>query len=746
MGSSRANGRTKVVHALHHVLERDNALSRCCAVRALERLNARDKKSRAGLIHLLRDADADVRMDAAAALGRMRITEAVAPLIGNLEQDPEGEVRIEAVKALSKLGSRRAIEPLIRCIRANGYPELDQFAEDLGDGMGYGPWWEVQSQALRALGEIGDAHAAGSVIETLENDDYEDLQETGFRVLARLNNKKAKAFLIEQLKTGKTLTRRRAVQALASLPELRGRRPALPAEFLNPLTSALMDPESSVRIAAARALAGSKDPSILVPLTLLLNDPEVEVRKEVATLFGKMRGKEVLNRLHPLLAERDPHLKRRVASVLGEIGDPASAEPLMALLATDDHDLLYEAIGALGKLELPGPEEKLAEFLADDKIHASVRIKAAWALGCILPKTSKTKKQNKRLRRSGAKQEKRTQGVSPKEVLVQAVCDPNEQVSYAALCALAEIDRKRAVSTLVTMLQGAATEKRQVPDDTLQNKDTGTEDKPSDTELPQELRDLVAGHSAQTSTLAAMLQADVEGAPRATKPLKELPLPEPTRRRRLLAARLLGALPDPGAQALRALRQMCQAREPALQREALLALGQLGDKKGLPAVVKGLDADAKEIRLAALEAVLGFSNVPGIEERLEKLCQDPDAVIRARAVRALGVGRGKKVAERLRLALEDENLDVCRAALAALSKKTYTRACGDQVINLAFRFGGELRAEAAATLRRLNDYSAAPWLLQTLGDAEQEEWHWVCIDALAEMHASAPAISAGKRG
>ncbi len=668
-------------------------MSRCCAVRALGRLNARDRKSKQGLIRLLRDPDADVRMDAAATLGRLRVAEATDPLIGNLEQDPVGDVRIEVVKALSRIGSKDTLEPLVRCFKADGYPELDQLAEDLGDGMGYGPWWEVQSQALSALGEIGDARATEPVIETLEQEDYEDLQESGFRVLARLNNKKAKAFLIEKLQTGKTLARRRAAQALAGLPELRGRGGELPAEFLNPLINALVDAEPSVRVAAARALGGSENPIAVVPLALLLTDADSEVRREVAALLGSMQGKRVLDRLQPLLADPDPHLKRRVAGVLGEIGDPTSVPPLSALLASEDEDLLYEIVCALGKIGRRGPEEELAEILANERRHPTVRVQAASALGRILANNSKAQRQGTRRKKAG-KAASDGQPHSPEAVLKHALCDQDERVGYAALAALVQIDPKRAARRLTALLQGTP----QKTKERKANKKPARESrKPSEAraqsteELAPASTDLLAGQNAQTSTLAAIVTSQAKDASVAATTTEEPTALAVPSRLRILAARLLGDVSDPGPQAVRALREAAEAPEPALRREALLTLGRLGDKRGLPSVLKGLTAEKQETRLAALEALTGFRNVPGIGQRLAPLCDDPDPNVRARAVQALAVGRERGTAERLCAALQDDSLAVCRTALAALSRKHYTRKCAERTADLIFRFSGELR-------------------------------------------------------
>ena len=705
LGATDAAGpgaRARVVEALSGALASDSAVTRCSAVRALERLDCRDGRPAQELIGLLRDPDPDVRADAAAALGRMRVAEATGALIENLERDPEGEVRSEAAKALGRIGSRTAVEPLISCFKAKGYPELDHFAGNIG----FGPWWEVQRQALAALGEIGDERAAQPVIEALADDDSEDLQETAFRVLARLNGTQAKALLIGQLKTGNRQARRRAARFLAALSELRGVRAGFPPEFIPPLLDALLDPEAAVRIEAARALAASGEPTALVPLTLLLGDPEAEVRREVVSLLAAMRDERVLKRLHALLGEPDPALKRSVARVLGDIGDARSAAPLSALLETGDADLLYEIVCALGKIARPGAEEKLAVILADAKAHHPVRVQAARALG-------------------------RMRGKGGPERLARCVFDADERVAHAALCALAEMDPEGAPARLADLLEATAPAQ-----------DSSGASVPPRTEVPRELQDMVAGQSARTSTLAAIFFARSEGA---AQPGAASPEPRPAfaNGARVLAVRLLGECASPGARAIEALEKACRSSDGALRREALLALGRIGGRQGLGALLSGLEDEAREVRLAALEGLCGLHDVPDIAGRLAALCEDADPDVRARAVEALAAAGGPEAAPRLARALEDERLEVCRAALNALTGETYTPECRAAVVNLMFRFSGELRFEAAATLRRLNDFAPALWLLATLDDAGKEEVHWICIDALAEMHAATSTMASG---
>lgn len=711
--------RDKVHEMLRRLLDdADSALSRSCAVRAAGKMGGRETIPT--LIELLRDEQPDLRVDAAVALGILRATEAVSALVENIENDPEGEVRIEAVKALGKIGSKDAVAPLIRCFEAEGYPALNQ----LSGNAEYGSWFEVQRRALEALGEIGDERAIATVVAALENEDYEDLQENAIRVLSRLDASRARQFLIGQMKSGGRLARRRALRALANLPAFRAAGGDLPGETLVPLVGALTDTDPDVRIAAAQALAGSENPMVAVSLLLLLNDPDPTVATEVAALFSGMRGEGVQgvrDRLHAMLATTDPVLKARVVQVLGNIGDAASAALLVPILDAGERDLVFEAIRALGKIGARGPEGKLAEILADANHHHTVRIQASWALG-----------------RMG-------DAAAAGEALKRALADTDDRVAQAALSAWVELSPSDAVGDLAAILRS-----------------TPGADAPGagDASL-NALRDLVADQTPQTSTLAAILAADEARAPAAAaEPSSALPL-------RLLAARLLGGIAQPGPLAEAALTEACESKEASLRREALRALARLGGERAVSALVAGLDSEDKEVRQASIDALQTLDAAHAAGGRLAALLNDPDAGVRVSVVRALakaskkldgppqeflgslggepsearfsGGAYGERVAEFLCMALGDAHIQVCRAALDALNADACTPACRDEVLALMFRFSGELRMKAAATLRRLNDYAVTDRLIEAAADPGREAHQWIAIDALGELYAEESA-------
>jgi HEAT repeat protein len=684
-------------------------------------VDGREGESRKRLIELLMDPDPDVRTDAVVTLGRMRVSEATEALLYSLENDPDGEVRVEAVKALSGIGSRAAVEPLIRCLQADGYPELED--DGMADELPYAACWEVHGQTLDALGKLGDGRATDSVIALLENDEYADLQERGFRVLAEISNDRAREFLLTRLESDAPLARRRAARALAALSRPGTESQELSSEIVNRLTTALVDRDPGVRINAARALAASNNPLVVVPLTMLLTDPETEVRREVAAVLGRMRGGEIIERLHGLLDDSDPQVRREAAQVLGEIGDPASSPYLTPFLDSEDEDLLHDVIGAIGEIGVTGSESKLAEILADQEAHFTVRVQAANALG--------------RLLRTGAGQDQDEDGspLDPNAILTQAAFDASDAVCQAALKALVDIDEENAAATLSKFLRSrpSATETSSATDSASNRDEDHVEQ-----EIPQEFHRLIAGHDATTSTLAAMMTPVVEEAPPVAEAPQDDQQAAPSNAVRVLAARLLGGLPAPGTQAVRDLMEAYGQGDEELRREIIVALGRIGDQVALPAILQGLGAEEHAIRSAALDALEGFPGVSAADDHLVELLADEDPYIRERAVQIIGAMKSPAALGALPPMLSDSDRAVCRAALRALPGDMKSEELTARIFELMFTFSAELTVDAAAALRRMDDWGSASRLVAMLDDPKQEEFHWICIDALAEMFARVP--------
>ena len=98
---------------------------------ALQVLVGSRRSSHGPLVRLLGDADANMRMHAAQALGLLHQREAVAPLVAALH-DTDTNVRFHAMEALGRLRAPEAIEPLLRIVRSNdfflAFPAIDALA------------------------------------------------------------------------------------------------------------------------------------------------------------------------------------------------------------------------------------------------------------------------------------------------------------------------------------------------------------------------------------------------------------------------------------------------------------------------------------------------------------------------------------------------------------------------------------------------------------------------------------------
>ncbi len=746
-----------MITALCGLLELDNSLSRCCAVRALGKLRVADATIRQRLIELLRDPDPDVRLDVVVTLGELGASEAVDTLIEALLGDPEGEVRIEAARALAKLRSPTAVDALIRCVREDGLPQLDLSVDDLefGDSL------EVQGQALEALGRIGDRRATAPVIELLSDPDYEDLQENGFRVLSRLDDTSARAFLLAQMTNGNNhLARRRAVQAIAGLVETESGK-ELPSDIVNALISALLDTEPDVRISAAQALAGIDHPQVAVPLTLLLTDIDLEVRAQAADILVNARTPGVVDRLLQMLDGANIGLKARIAAVLGRCGEPSVVPALQGMLATDDESLRYQAVSAIGELALPGPEIDLAGILGDQAVHANTRARAAAALGSILSAEGVIDSVEASATQPAINESSVAEGVEPEQALAKAVFDPNQAVAQAALTALVAIMSPPVTAEFLISLLGSESAEQgdqdrspevlsDAPAPLLEPDSAGKTDAADDTvpaAMPQLLEQMAGEPSAQTSTLAAILseQQSPSGQRPEYSPGMDDKSVTPTHSLQVLAASLLGGLSDPGPEVVSVLIETLDRDDPRLVREALAALRHIGDPTALQPILCCLESGNDDIRLAAIDALAGIggqSSSAGACEPLVDLLDDPSSVVRDWAVGALGANGGALATQHLPRMLSDEDRNVCRRVMASLTPEMASPELSRRMVDALFRFSAELRHDTAIAMKRLSDFGSTPQLLEILRDKDQEAIHWICIDALGEIHAPAAEVRA----
>ena len=202
-------------------------------------------------------------------------------------------------------------------------------------------------------------------------------------------------------------------------------------------------------------------------------------------------------------------------------------------------------------------------------------------------------------------------------------------------------------------------------------------------------------------------------------------LADPSRAVQEQAAVALGSLGDPRAvpaliDALGAPNIMTEERK-GLREDLVRALGVLGDRRAVPALIRALKDYDKHVRDAALSSLaeLGGSEAEdaliGLVDR-NIFDARPDVSARV-AIRSLGRMRVVRAMPMLRLAMEEGQLELAPVAARALRQLGDTITAGDVLAWLSSA-NSDRRLRAVLTLPALVDRDALPHLLSALGDGD----------------------------
>ncbi len=273
-----------------------------------------DERVLTQLVLALRSSDWVVRMHAAQALGRVKSAETVDALIPLL-QDKVKAVREEAATALAAIGEA-AIPCLVQALKHDDWLVRLHAVESLGKARSphtVEPLLSVlfndrdssvREDAVRALGEIGDARAVDHLCVTMREP---SLRTVAVEALGRIGNPCAVPILMdvvtgtipqESTRTAvgcgdqwneELITQGAAVRALGLIGDDR----AIPS-----LVAALSPTHTRAEAAASLAKFGSK---VIPALIQLLNDsPDENLRfhiRETLTLVGWRPHQISINRL-----------------------------------------------------------------------------------------------------------------------------------------------------------------------------------------------------------------------------------------------------------------------------------------------------------------------------------------------------------------------------------------------------------------------------------------------------------------
>lgn len=375
-GVSQRGAPEAIAALLHSVVE--NHQNPSLLNSALQVLASSNVDTLSPLLELLQGPDADLRMQAALALGEQRAVRAVGPLIDALKDD-DANVRYHAIEALGKLKAEDAVDALA------GIAESRDFF------LGF--------PALDALAKIGDARIAPRVVALLEDD---LLRNPAVNLLGQLGDETAVAPLTAILNTADAPTDLIA-EALAALSD-RYEKQYGEGGHIADLTNRQISPTGVQNLLDALETPGKEN---LRPLALVLGwlkrsgvdraltrlmgrddlrdeiiealvrhgsatfdllmsqleAEDLEVRRSAVVALGRIADRRATPAL--VNALRDESLSTDAANALAQIGDPQSLDGLLSLIGNDDASTRQAAVSALNSLATPKMSKRIIPLLHD---------------------------------------------------------------------------------------------------------------------------------------------------------------------------------------------------------------------------------------------------------------------------------------------------------------------------------------------------------------------------------------------
>lgn len=578
---------------------------------ALQLLTLTGVDSTKALVRLMGDPDADLRMQAALALGSQRRPEATNALIRALDDD-DPNVRFHAIESLGKLASPSAIDKLVVIAESRdfylAFPAIEALARinDPVIAPRIAPLLTdptLGAAAAEALGHIGDEDAIAPLVDALAEPatSVETVVEALTRIQHRYETSTSDGEEIKDL-VRRRLSSEGTRRILASLEHASSesirtllsvvgwlRDPAVPSALVRLLGAE----EARHDVVEAFVRCGASAVPLLVEQ---LGATDRETKQAAIVTLGRIGDRRAVEPLIALLEERDPDLCVTIASALARLGDQRAFEPLLPLLADKDVAVRQAVVGALNSIGHPGMAARISDMLdGPDALLRESAVKIAGYFGYA----------------------------ECADALIARCSDGDESVRAAAIEHLPYFDDPRAMQIFASVF----------------DKDTS--------------RARAAAAKALGSVQGAQAQQLLRKAAGDVDPWV-----------RYFAASSIGRHADNGA--LDVLGALATAdAAPHVRIAAIDAIGGIGGDRAL-AILAPLVADESDVGLAAIRASGAIRSEQSVSVLREAL-RSRDADRRAAAADAIAACSGAEAIELLQwTASSDEDGQVVRAALSGL--------------------------------------------------------------------------------
>ena len=392
------------------------------------------------LLDLLKHPDANLRMQAALALGEQRDARATEALIEALD-DEDTNVRYHAIEALGKLKGVEVTNKLI------------EIAESRHFFLGFA--------ALDALAQIGDARIAPRLMPLLDD---ELLRDQTINLLGQLGDDSVVAPLTALLNTTTTTSTHLIAHALATLHD-RYQEQYGEGSYIADLTSREISPTGVQNLldeletngtdnirSIALVLGWVKGAGVARALTRLMG--RVDLRDEIIEALVR-HGSSTMDLLMAQLTAEDFEVRRSAAVALGRISDSNATPALVNALS--DESLAVDAANALGQIGDARAVDGLLDLIGSE--DASARQAAVSALNSLAsPPNSKRiipllYDPDPNVRESAVKIAGYFGYPQAAGVLVELSRDPDEKVRCAAIEHLPYVEDERAFDVLARAMK-----------------------------------------------------------------------------------------------------------------------------------------------------------------------------------------------------------------------------------------------------------------------------------------------------
>lgn len=410
-----------------------------------------------GLISLLQDEDAEVRMYAVLALGDLPGEASIPALLGMLK-DPNPNVRFNAIEALGKLRAHEAVDPLITILHVADFFLFFAAVQALvaiGDPRPVPdllPLISVERVAptvVQALGRLGDMDVIDPILGWLESESG----EVAPALIALVDLDQRLSIRAEVISR---LSQRSVQKILASIPS------TLPP---HPSTSEIQIYSAMAVVLGWIYMEVPTSPEearrIIAGLVRLLEIPSDTVLQPAFQALQEA-GEQAALELSLALNRGSSAQRQACAQLLSNLEDPVSIPRLLEALDAED-EVAADVVRGLGKITRAHPEYQktlintLVSRLETDSpslrqalVDSLSGFEASLLSGQIEPLT---RSPNPDLRLASLKILVQSGNRSAPSAVIAALEDESQQVQRAAVEALAGWPAEEALPFLARFLQ-----------------------------------------------------------------------------------------------------------------------------------------------------------------------------------------------------------------------------------------------------------------------------------------------------